>query len=78
MITTILEILASALVLLGAAWCAVFGGIGAWLSHARGGSPAGGLLLGALLGPLGWALVLWRSRGVAEPHLATLERGWER
>lgn len=43
-------------------WVVIFGGAGALYSHARAGSVMAGLLLGVLLGPLGWAVTGWRTR----------------
>ncbi len=43
-------------------WLAVFGGFGAVLAHARGGIPSHGFALGALLGPVGWGTIFWRTR----------------
>lgn len=58
----LVETLVALVTLLAAAWTVIFGGIGALLSHARGGSAAGGLVWGFGLGPLGWGVVLCRTR----------------
>jgi hypothetical protein len=39
-------------------WTFTFGGLGALVARAAGRSPAVGFLLGFLLGPVGWLLVL--------------------
>lgn len=44
------------------AWVLIFGGNGALLSRARGASPVIGFIWGALLGPLGWCAIWWRTR----------------
>jgi hypothetical protein len=49
-------------VLIVGAWVAIFGGVGALLSKGRGGSTMQGFWWGALLGPIGWIVVAWRTR----------------
>lgn len=61
----ILNVVIGIVVLIVAVWIAIFGGIGALLSKSRGSSGAGGLAWGALLGPFGWAAILWVTRGRA-------------
>jgi hypothetical protein len=53
-------------------WAAIFGGIGALLSHARRGSGVTGLAWGIFLGPLGWMIILWRTRNGGTGHGASL------
>src|SRR3712207_4747604 len=60
LILSLIKELASLFVIV---WVAIFGGLGALLARARGGSAVSGLTLGATLGPLGWVIVLWRTRG---------------
>ena len=62
--STALSILAVVLLLIVGVWLAVFGGIGALLAPRRGRTAVNGFLLGALLGPIGWAVVLLRPRAV--------------
>jgi hypothetical protein len=58
--STALSIAAAVLLLFVAVWVAVFGGVGALLAPRRGRSAVNGFLWGALLGPIGWAVVLVR------------------
>jgi hypothetical protein len=60
--STFLHLLFEALVLFAFVWAAIFGGLGALLAHKRNGSPRTGMALGTLLGPIGWAIVWWRTR----------------
>lgn len=58
--STALGIVAAVLLLFVGVWVAVFGGVGALLAPRRGRSAVNGFLWGALLGPIGWAVVLLR------------------
>lgn len=61
-------------------WVVFFGGIGAILARARGSSSVEGLLWGAVLGPIGWIMVWFRTRssGVAEvEEFDNLSDAWE-
>lgn len=58
--STTLSVLAVVLLLIVAVWVAVFGGIGSILAPRRGRTAVSGFLWGALLGPIGWAVVLVR------------------
>lgn len=44
-------------------WVVVFGGVGALLAGSRGGSYGLGFAWGALLGPIGWVVILYITRG---------------
>lgn len=55
-------IFVSIVLLIVMTWVAIFGGIGALLSHSRGGSAQAGLAWGAGLGPVGWLTILWTTR----------------
>lgn len=50
------------LIFAASVWIAVFGGIGAIYAAKRGASPITGMALGALLGPVGWGIVRFRTR----------------
>src|SRR4051794_4178199 len=50
------------------AWIAIFGGVGARLAAVRRGSSLFGFLAGALLGPVGWRVVIVRTRGSGVPR----------
>ena len=63
----ILNVVIGIIVLIVAVWIAIFGGIGALLARSRGGSGTVGLAWGALLGPIGWLIVLWVTRRSARP-----------
>lgn len=69
---TVVEVLVSVVMLFVVAWLAIFGGLGALLSRARGGSVAAGFVWGAVLGPIGWIAIYWRTR---VPRQATAT-GW--
>jgi len=58
--STALSVLAVVLLLVVGVWLAVFGGIGAILAPRRGRTAVNGFLWGALLGPIGWVVVLVR------------------
>ncbi len=62
--STALSILAVVLLLVVGVWLAVFGGIGAILAPRRGRTAVNGFLWGALLGPIGWVVVLVRPGAV--------------
>lgn len=57
---TIISIFASILILVVFVWVAVFGGIGTLLAPRRGRTRIRGFLLGVLLGPVGWIMLLIR------------------
>ena len=59
---TVLNIALAVLFLFVGAWVLIFGGIGATLSHAREGGWISGFVLGVVLGPIGWGVVMWRTR----------------
>jgi len=61
-VETVLGLIVSVLLLLVAAWIAIFGGIGALLSRNRGGSTPAGLAWGTGLGPIGWLVIIWTTR----------------
>lgn len=65
MVQTVLGIFISVLLLIVVAWIAIFGGIGSLLSHSRGGSASAGVAWGTVLGPVGWLVILWTTRGGA-------------
>jgi hypothetical protein len=58
----VIEIVLSIIGLFVIVWVAIFGGLGALLSRTRGGAAGAGFVWGAVLGPIGWAIVLWRTR----------------
>jgi hypothetical protein len=61
-VNTALNIGFAVLFLFVLVWVLIFGGIGALLSRAREGSAMSGFVLGTVLGPIGWGVVLWRTR----------------
>jgi hypothetical protein len=67
---TVLNILLSIVALFVVVWIIIFGGIGALLSRSREDSAIGGLALGTLLGPIGWVVILWRTRAARRPVAA--------
>lgn len=58
--STAIGILATILLLFVAVWLVVFGGVGALLAPHRGRTRVSGFLWGALLGPIGWVVLLIR------------------
>jgi hypothetical protein len=58
----VVDVVVSIIALFVVAWVVIFGGLGAVLSRTRGGSAGAGLICGAVLGPIGWGIVLWRTR----------------
>jgi hypothetical protein len=62
-VDTVIGVLVSVLVLVVFTWVAIFGGVGALLSRARGGSTVSGLAWGIVLGPIGWLVTIWTTRG---------------
>lgn len=62
---TALSLVMGVTVLIVSVWIAIFGGIGALLCRARGGSSAVGFAWGTLLGPIGWLVIGWLTRGEA-------------
>jgi hypothetical protein len=72
----VVDVVVSVVALFVIVWVAIFGGLGAVLAWARDGSPGAGLVWGAMLGPIGWAIVLWRTRTSTRPVSAeTWTRG---
>jgi hypothetical protein len=69
LVNTVVGIFVSVLVLVVLVWIAIFGGVGALLSRARGGSVPAGLAWGATLGPLGWLAVYWTTRTMVGTEL---------
>ena len=70
----IVTVILQYLVLFAACWIAVFGGIGALLARSRDRSPVAGLLLGTLLGPLGWLVMSrWIGSTTTEPNTLFLD-----
>jgi hypothetical protein len=61
-VNAVLNIAFAVLALFVLVWVLIFGGIGALLSRSRESSAIGGFMLGTLLGPIGWGVVLWRTR----------------
>lgn len=59
---TVLGVFVGVLLLVVLTWIAIFGGIGALLSRARGGTAPAGLAWGTGLGPVGWLAILWITR----------------
>jgi hypothetical protein len=60
---TALSLVMGITVLIVLVWIAIFGGIGALLCRSRGGSSAAGFAWGTLLGPIGWLVIGWLTRG---------------
>lgn len=58
----IVEAFFAIVLLVIASWMVFFGALGALIARLRTYPLARGLLLGALLGPIGCALILWRTR----------------
>lgn len=58
----IVEALFAIVLLVIASWMVFFGALGALIAHLRAYPLTRGLLLGAILGPIGCGLVLWRTR----------------
>lgn len=56
--STALGVLATILLLFVGVWVFVFGGVGALLAPRRGRTRMNGFFWGALLGPIGWAVIL--------------------
>lgn len=67
------EVVVQVLLLVVGVWILFMGGMGATIAKVRGGSPLEGFLWGVLLGPLGWAAVLWRTRGAAGERVSAAE-----
>lgn len=63
---TVVNVLLGILGLIVVVWVVIFGGVGALLARARRGSAAAGFAWGALLGPIGWAAILWTTRAVRQ------------
>jgi len=68
----IVNVLIGIVVLIVAVWIAIFGGVGALLARARGGSGMAGLTWGMLLGPIGWLVIYWITRKSAAKTTAPL------
>jgi hypothetical protein len=58
----IVEVFFAIVLLVIASWMLFFGALGALIAQLRTYPLARGLLLGAVLGPIGCALILWRTR----------------
>lgn len=61
--STIIGALVTILLLVVAVWLAVFGGVGMLLAPRRGRTRVSGFLWGALLGPIGWAVLTLHRPG---------------
>ncbi len=74
--STALSIATVVLLLIVGVWLAVFGGIGAILAPRCGRTAVNGFLWGALLGPIGWVVMLVRPgsipRALRRPSRAEL------
>lgn len=85
---TVLNVVFSIFLLIISTWIAIFGGVGGLLARARGGTLAVGIAWGVVLGPIGWLIVVWATRGdsrelrrppaaVPEPEWLTSGASWD-
>lgn len=66
---TAVEVVLQAILFLAIGWVVLFGGLGALISYRRGGAWAAGALWGVVLGPIGWGVVLYKTRRSSDRFL---------
>lgn len=57
-----------------AAWVLIFGRSGAIVSESRGASPTSGFVLGAVLGPVGWGVIWYRTSTAVDAAEESVQR----
>lgn len=61
--STVLDVATRVLLFLILVWVVFFGVPGALIAHQRGGSPIAGFFWGVALGPIGWIVTFFLTRG---------------
>jgi hypothetical protein len=70
-LSTVIHVLLVIVVFVGLGWVAVFGGVGSALGYLRDTGKMRGFVLGVLLGPIGWVVVLWPRGGAKAKQAPT-------